>query len=90
MQCGIPVVTSRTAAMPEVAGNAALLIDPLDPADLAAAMSQMLTDAQMVRQWVKHGCERIRKFPLMANAGSYLSLYRSPAGIAANGPCPAP
>jgi len=75
MQCGIPVVTSRTAAMPEVAGNAALLIDPLDPADLAAAMIRVLTDTKLARCCAKRGFERATLFSITAISVEYFTLY---------------
>lgn len=44
MACGTPVVVARTTSLPEVAGDAALQVDPHDPAALAAAMHRVLSD----------------------------------------------
>src|SRR6185436_18739860 len=44
MACGTPVVTSKISSMPEVVGDAALLVDPYDAADIAQAMGRLLDD----------------------------------------------
>ncbi|HEU5423386.1 MAG TPA: glycosyltransferase family 1 protein, partial [Nitrolancea sp.] len=44
MACGTPVLTSNTSSMPEVAGDAALLVDPLDTAAIAAGIERIATD----------------------------------------------
>jgi len=44
MACGTPVVCSNTSSLPEVAGDAALLVDPADVRALAGAMERALTD----------------------------------------------
>src|SRR5947199_2607388 len=44
MQAGCPVITSTTSSLPEVAGDAALLVDPLDPTEIAAAIQKVLQD----------------------------------------------
>ena len=46
-RCRIPVITSNVTSMPEVAGNAALLTDPFDPASIAEAMNKIATDPQL-------------------------------------------
>jgi len=61
--------------MPEVAGNAALLIDPLDPADLAAAMIRVLTDTKLARCCAKRGFERATLFSITAISVEYFTLY---------------
>ena len=44
MACGCPVITSNTSSLPEVAGDAALLVDPEDTQDISKAMTRLLTD----------------------------------------------
>jgi glycosyltransferase involved in cell wall biosynthesis len=44
MACGVPVICSNTSSLPEVAGDAALLVDPADVRALAGAMERALTD----------------------------------------------
>ena len=47
MACGVPVVASNTSALPEVAGGAAMLVDPLDVDALARAVAGVLDDAAL-------------------------------------------
>jgi glycosyltransferase involved in cell wall biosynthesis len=47
LACGVPVIASRTSSLPEVAGDAALFVDPDDPAELAAALRRVLVDRKL-------------------------------------------
>jgi glycosyltransferase involved in cell wall biosynthesis len=62
MACGTPVVCSNVASLPEVAGDAALLADPLDVEDLAEAMMRIVEDTALRRELVARGLERVRTF----------------------------
>ena len=62
MACGTPVVTSTVSALPEVAGDAALLIDPRDPHALAAAMADLASDATLRAQLTQTGLARAAQF----------------------------
>jgi glycosyltransferase involved in cell wall biosynthesis len=62
MACGIPVVCSNTSSLPEVAGDAALLVDPLDVGELAATMERVLGDEGLRAELVRRGFEQVRKF----------------------------
>ena len=55
MACGAPVVTSNVSSLPEVAGEAALLIDPLDVDALAQALERVLTDDTLRREMIREG-----------------------------------
>jgi glycosyltransferase involved in cell wall biosynthesis len=59
MQCDVPVITSTVTSMPEVAGDAALLVDPYNVNDIAQAMEKMLVDASLRQELIRKG--RIRK-----------------------------
>jgi glycosyltransferase involved in cell wall biosynthesis len=65
---GVPVVTSRTSSLAEVAGNAALLVDPLDVEDIAAAVSRILEDRDLRAQLVDLGFQRMGAFDWQATA----------------------
>ncbi len=54
MQCGTPVIASNTSSLPELVGDAGLLVDPLDVDAIAAAMSQISDD----ERWHKALCEK--------------------------------
>lgn len=62
MACGTPVVCSGTSALPEVAGDAALLVDPQDPVDMAEALCLVLTEAVLQQVMGTRGVQRSRCF----------------------------
>jgi glycosyltransferase involved in cell wall biosynthesis len=62
MACGAPVVCSNRGALPEVAGNAALLVDPEDPAETASAVKKVLTDEVLQMKLRAYGYERAASF----------------------------
>jgi glycosyltransferase involved in cell wall biosynthesis len=73
MACGAPVVTSRGTAMEEVADGAAVLVDPRDPADLAAGIERAAAERETL---VARGLERARAFRWDAVAEQTVSVYR--------------
>jgi glycosyltransferase involved in cell wall biosynthesis len=62
MACGTPVLASTAGALPEVVGPAALPFNPIDLAEMAAAMAQIFSDAELVRQLARAGLERAAQF----------------------------
>ncbi len=62
MACGTPVVTANISSLPEVAGDAALLVDPYDSINLADAMYRMLADGDLRRELRRRGLERVSAF----------------------------
>ena len=62
MACGTPVVTSNTSSLPEVVGEAALMVDPTDVGAIAAAMARLLDDAPLREYLREAGIERARQF----------------------------
>ncbi len=62
MACGTPVVCSNTSSLPEVAGEAALLVDPLDIAGLAEGMLWVLADEGQCQEMVARGLARAAQF----------------------------
>jgi len=73
MACGTPVVTSRGTAMEEVADGAAVLVDPNDPADLAAGIERATEHRD---ELVARGLERARAFRWSAIADATVAVYR--------------
>ncbi|MFH1118482.1 MAG: glycosyltransferase family 1 protein [Bacteroidota bacterium] len=61
-RCGTPVITSNVTSMPEIAGDAALLVDPFDPADIAKSMMRIATDENLRKSLVKAGKARSEIF----------------------------
>jgi glycosyltransferase involved in cell wall biosynthesis len=62
MASGTPVITSNVSSLPEVVGDAALLIDPMDPAAIADAMRRVLEDPALRADLIRRGCQRVKAF----------------------------
>ncbi len=76
MACGAPTITSSTSSLPEVAGDAALLVDPDDVEGLARAMVTALSDANLRQGLRQRGFERARRFTWQRAALRTSALYR--------------
>ncbi len=76
MACGTPVVTSNTSSIPEVAGDAAILVNPASVEDLAEAMHRVLADAGLREELSKKGLERSRLFSWEEAARRTLKVYQ--------------
>jgi glycosyltransferase involved in cell wall biosynthesis len=62
MACGTPVITASASSLPEVAGDAALMVDPYDCLDLADAMYRTLTDNGLREDLRQRGLRRVTAF----------------------------
>lgn len=62
MRCGVPVITSSVTSMPEVAGGAALTVDPFNPSAITEAMINLASDATLRSDLSKKGIENSRRF----------------------------
>jgi glycosyltransferase involved in cell wall biosynthesis len=62
MACGTPIVTSNVNGLEEIAGDAALLVDPSQPSEIAAAVGQVLDDPGLGRGLSSKGLERAKLF----------------------------
>jgi len=77
MACGAPVITSNTTALPEAAGDAALLVDPEDTAAIAAAMRRVL-DAPDLRAALRaRGFAHARQFTWARTARATVEAYQA-------------
>ena len=77
MQVGTPVVTSNLTAMPEVAGSAALLVDPFDVDDITNTMAKLLGDDKLREELIRKGKEVAKAYSWKRTAEEYLALYQS-------------
>lgn len=77
MAAGCPVVTSNRSSLPEVAGNAAILVDPEDVTSIAKGLAKVLLDEQARDRLVEAGLERARLFTWGACAEKTLEVYRT-------------
>lgn len=73
---GCPVVTSNRSSLPEIAGDAALLVDPQDPELLADAIEQVLTNPTRREEMIRKGREQAGRFSWEKNARETLEIYR--------------
>ena len=80
MACGTPVVTSDRAALPELVGDAALVVDPESVEALAEAFTRVLTDATLAADLRRRGLERSLRFSWRETARRTLEVYRQAAG----------
>lgn len=76
MRVGLPVITSNTTALPEIAGDSALLIDPEDIEDMTTKMAELLEDESLREQLKRKGLERSKQFTWEKTSQEYLALYR--------------
>ena len=77
MTLGVPVVASARGALPEVVGDAGLLVDPDDVAGFATAMERLLTDEVLARASSERGVVRARQFNWDMSAARLAEAYRS-------------
>ena len=75
MSSGIPVVCSNTSSMPEVAGDAALLVDPHKPDDIVDAMYKMLTSEELRSSKIKLGYHQAGKFSWDKSTEKLIKIY---------------
>lgn len=75
MACGAPVITSNTSSMPEVAGDAASIVDPFKPEEITAAMLKVLSDSHFKGSLISRGFVQAAKFSWKAMAEQVLEIY---------------
>jgi len=74
--CGVPVITSNCSSMPEVAGDAALLVDPYDEESISEAMVCICNDAQIRSRLINSGTRRCKEFNWQKTASKTLEVYK--------------
>lgn len=77
MNLGTPVITSSISSMPEIAGNAALLVDPFDVEDISRAMEKLYSDSALRADLIQKGLARAKMFSWEKSADAYFDLLRS-------------
>ena len=76
MACGIPVLTSNVSALPEVAGDAAMLINPYSVQSIADGILAILTDEKLQYHLIEKGYERIKVFNRNKSAKAVIESYQ--------------
>ena len=77
MQCGAPVVASRSSSIPEVVGDAARLFDPTSLEDLVEALLELLDSSSLREIHIARGRERVLQFSWSQTASQTIEHYRS-------------
>jgi glycosyltransferase involved in cell wall biosynthesis len=80
MACGTPVVTSNTSSLPEVVGDAALLVDPRNPSELAKAVARILDEPELAQKLRIAGPQRAAQFTWEACGRKTITVYRDVLG----------
>lgn len=92
MASGTPVVTSMTSSIPEVVGDAALMVSPYDYQQLSDALAQVILDENLRQHLRKKGLEQVKRFSWKIVARSIIAVYHEVADLASahtgsNVPC---
>lgn len=75
MASGVPVVTSNITSLPEISGNAAVIVDPLDIADITDAMKRILTDKKLAQTLIESGFRRAKDFTWKKTVRQTIEAY---------------
>ena len=75
MACGTPVITSNTTSLPEVVGDAGIMIDPADINKLSQEIYSVLTDKDLQKDMSKKGLKRASRFNWDKSASETLEIY---------------
>ncbi|MDD5430716.1 MAG: glycosyltransferase family 1 protein [Candidatus Pacebacteria bacterium] len=77
MKSGAPVITSNVCSMPEVAGEAGILINPKRVEDIARGITKILSDSGFKKELIQKGIKRAEEFSWRKSAGEYIKLYEN-------------
>jgi len=80
MACGTPVITSRVSSLPEVCGDAALLVDPINTGEIAQAITRLADDETLHADLRQRGLERAAQFTWQRAAEETIATYRRALG----------
>ena len=80
MACGCPVVGSNSSSLPELVGNAGLLVDPLDVEDIAKNLKSIIYDLKLKKTLIERGFEQVRKFSWEKCAKQTLTVLERAGG----------
>lgn len=75
MACGTPVITSNSSSLPEVAGKAGILVDPLDINGITEAIYTVITDSAQRNQLIEAGYQQVKHFTWEQSATHLKSIY---------------
>jgi glycosyltransferase involved in cell wall biosynthesis len=84
MKCGVPVIVGNRTSLPEVVGDAAILVDPFDADAIAGAMDKLISDSNLRAELAARGLARAKLFDWRETARQTLTVYQRAAGIASS------
>ena len=77
MACGTPVITSNTSSMPEIAADAAAIIDPFNYLELADAIKSLMKNESLRNNYIEKGLQRVKGFTWRSSAEKLVDIYNS-------------
>ena len=77
MSVGCPVITSTNSSLPEVVGDAAILVDPYNVKEITSAMNQILIDDQLRQNLINKSYQQVKKFDWQNTAKEILNIFES-------------
>ena len=75
MACGAPVVTSNSSSLPEVVGEAAMIVNPENVFDIARGIREVLLDEGLRRRCVQQGLQQLKRFSWKQTAEQVIETY---------------
>ena len=76
MALGVPVLAGKRSAIPEVAGHAACLVDPMSVDEIAQGLNRIVFDSDYRQHLIESGCQQVKKFSWPKAAVKYINLYK--------------
>ena len=76
MACGVPVITSNAASLPEIVGDAGIQVDPRSPEELCQTIIEVLTNHELREDMQRKGIERASSFSWEETARKTLRVYQ--------------
>jgi glycosyltransferase involved in cell wall biosynthesis len=75
--CGLPVVLAKTGSLPEIAGDAGILVNPKDPAEMTEALYSLWTNEELRKRYAEKAIARAKAFSWSKNARETLAVFQS-------------
>jgi glycosyltransferase involved in cell wall biosynthesis len=77
MSCGVPVIVSNSSSLIEIAGDAGVLVNPLDPREIGNAIFRVISNQDLRKEYVLRGFSRVKKYSWLSTAQQTLTVYKS-------------
>ena len=75
MACGVPIVASNVTSLPELIGDAGVLVDPYDVQALTRAMNDVLTNEELRKGLIEKGLKRVKQFSIEKTAAVIVEAF---------------